>query len=109
MDYSDLAKLISSGGAVALSLVIWYEMRTLKIAVIDAGKNIARILERDRVREEKALAAERAAEIKDFIREEISGVHEAASSEDVTPVEKPERLSRRTPVGGYAIIKPRKE
>lgn len=102
-DAMDLGKLISGGGAVALAVMVWLELRehrkelaSVKGAITMLGETLAKLLERDRERE-----------VKDFIREEISDVHSAGMlgagvEEDVTPIEGPPR--RRTPPTGYRII-----
>lgn len=98
---STIAKVISQGGAAALALIVWMELRehrkelaATKTVIAEIGATLAKILERDRDRE-----------IKDFIREEISGVHEQAHDNDVTPIETPVIPRRKTPPIGIAKIK----
>jgi len=97
MEITEVAQLISHGGVVALALVVWYELRIHRAelkqtrdVIASIGQTLAKILERDRERE-----------FKEFIREEISGVHDAPAlgelaeaakardEDDVTPVDSP--------------------
>lgn len=96
-----IGKIVAEGGAAALALVVWLELRehrkelaATKTVIAEIGATLAKILERDRDRE-----------IKDFIREEISGVHEQAHDSDVTPIEIPVVPRRKTPPIGIAKIK----
>jgi hypothetical protein len=73
VEITEVAQLISHGGVVALALVVWYELRihraelkSTRDVIANIGNTLAKILERDRDRE-----------VREFIREEISGVHEA--------------------------------
>ena len=110
MEITEVAQLISHGGVVALALVVWYELRIHRAelkqtreVIAAIGQTLAKILERDRDRE-----------IKEFIKEEISGVHDAGEvaelaraakpgDDDDTPVDMP---SRPAP-GEYREIKKR--
>jgi len=95
MEFKEIAQLVSGGGAVALCMIVWLELRahrtelaatremhrTEMVAMREAIAGIAVILaKQDQTRE-----------IKDFIKEEISGVHEGPSAADLddTPVVTP--------------------
>jgi hypothetical protein len=109
-DIADLGKLVSGGGAVALAIMVWLELREHR-KELSAVKEVIGSLAGTLTKISTAIEQR---EIKEFIREEISGVHGEALppgvDEDVTPIDSPiaqQKKKHRTPPGGYQIIKPK--
>ena len=113
---NELAPFIGHGGVVALALLVWWELRAYRK---DIGKELAehrkeeaesrvawskavsvidrlakRLDDEETIAKAAKAARDAASAVADRIRDEISGVHEAISPEDITP--------RVNPMGGYS-------
>lgn len=110
--FKEISALVSGGGVLAFAALVYYQLRLFgaelkahrdeEIKTRDQiGKVLAlleKIVEKDREREIQAA-------VRDFVREEISGVHEQAHDGDVTPIEVSVMPRRKTPPIGIAKIK----
>jgi len=111
MDPEQVANLVSHGGVVALAVIVWYELREhrkeLKQHLKEETKSREALVKMGELLD-TLIGKLRDRELKDFIREEISGVHDKAdpqSLDDATPVEIPmPRLGRMTPPKGSTTI-----
>jgi hypothetical protein len=111
-----ITQLISGGGVLAFAALVYWQLvgfraemrehrKELEAHRNDENETRGRVIEMVGILTQ-LVEHQRKGEIREFIREEISGVHEA---ED-TPVETPGVIRKRTPPGGYlhAIAKPKK-
>ena len=108
MDPEQVANLVSHGGVVALAVIVWYELREhrkeLKQHLKEETRSREALVKMGELLE-TLIGKLRDRELKDFIREEISGVHDKPDLEEATPVEIPApRIGRITPPKGSTTI-----